>query len=162
MFRRLATLAALAAIMLATSRAASAQICPKTCPLNFSVVASGSFQTGDIVTLTPLNTHDATSRLLGVIGGGVVCGTCTNCSVDLTVSWTIVTSSCVSYNSCGLLQNGPGSGSASTTLTRACNDPKLNLKLEYGTCNITGTCPPPVVSPAAYTATWTLTCGDCQ
>lgn len=163
MFRKAipAALAALAALGVAFPT--SAQQCPNTCPLTFSVTASGSFQTGDIVTLTPLNTTSATSTLLGVIGGGTVCNTCTNCTVDLTVSWTIVTNSCVSYNTCGLLQNGPGSGSSSTTFTRACNDPRLGLKLEYGTCNLgQPTCPPPVVSPAQYTAHWTMICGDCQ
>lgn len=162
MFRRLAPLALSALAVVGLSTMTGAQMCPKTCPMNFSVVASGGFQPGDIVTLTPFNSTNATSRLLGVVGGGFVCGTCTPCSVDITVSWTIVTNSCVSYNGCGLLQNGPGSGSTGTTLTRNCNDPKLNFKLEYGTCNITGMCPPPVVSPAAYTAIWTLTCGDCQ
>lgn len=162
MSRKILALAAALAAVAGFPTVAGAQMCPDTCPVNFSVIASGSFQTGDLVTLTPLNVKSGQSALLGGIGGGFVCNTCVPCSAEILVSWRITTSSCVSYNMCGLLQNGPGSGSSGTTLTRACNSNPLNLKLEYGTCNITGTCPPPVVSPAQYTATWTLTCGDCQ
>jgi hypothetical protein len=163
MFQKLAMMAMATVALVAMSPAPGAQMCPDSCPVNFRVSANGGFATGDLVTLTPLNTNSATSALLGVVGGGFFCSTCTPCSVDILVSWTIVTSACVSYNTCGLLQNGPGSGSAGTTLTRNCNQPGLNLKLEYGTCNLGHpTCPPPVVSPAAYTAVWTLTCGDCQ
>jgi len=159
---RLLRIAGVVALLAGSPVLARAQQCPDTCPVGFSVVASGGFQPGDIVTLTPINVVPATSALLGVVGGGFVCHTCTPCKADIVVSWTIVTNSCVSYNTCGLLQNGPGSGSRSATLTRNCNDSALNLTLEYGGCNVTGTCPPPVVSPLSYKATWTLTCGNCQ
>jgi hypothetical protein len=162
MFRKLAHLALSAIAVLGVSSLARAQMCPDTCPAAYQTQTVGAFQPGDMVTLVPTALTNAQSALLGVIGGGFVCNTCVPCSVKITVSWRIVTSSCVSYNNCGLLQNGPGSGSASTTLTRNCNEAPLNLRLDYGTCNITGICPPPVVSPAAWTLTSALTCGDCQ
>lgn len=161
MSRILARLAVAALAAAGIHSTTSAQTCPDTCPTTFSVVANGAFRPGDLVTLTPLNVVDAQSALLGVVGGGTVCNTCEPCKVDLVVSWTIVTSACVSYNVCGLLQSGPGSGSQGGTLTRNCNS-SSDLLIEYGVCNPTGMCPPPVVSPAAYTAVWTLTCGDCE
>lgn len=161
MFRRLAPLAFFALTALGLSSLASAQQCPNICHAGYRTHTTGAFQTGDVVTIVPTALTDATSAWLGVIGGGFVCHTCTPCSVYVTVSWTITSSSCVSYNNCGLLQNGPGSGSSSATLTANCNDPALSFRVDYGTCNL-GTCPPPIVSPAAWTFTSALTCGDCE
>jgi len=162
MFRKLAPLAVVALAALGLSSLSAAQQCPNICHAGYRTHTTGAFQTGDVVTVVPTALTDATSSLLGVIGGGFVCHTCTPCSVFVTVSWTITSSSCVSYNNCGMLQNGPGTSSTSTTLTANCNDPALNLRVDYGTCNVTGSCPPPVVSPAAWTFTSALTCGDCE
>jgi hypothetical protein len=162
MFRRLAPLVLSALAVVGLSSLASAQQCPNSCPASYTTNTTGAFAPGDMVTLVPTALTNAQSALLGVVGGGFVCNTCVPCSVKITVSWRIVTTACVSYNNCGLLQNGVGSGTAATTLTQNCNDPGLNLRLDYGTCNITGMCPPPVVSPAAWTLTSVLTCGNCQ
>lgn len=161
MFRSIAPLALLALAVVGPTPA-RAQQCPNICPAGYTTNTTGAFAPGDMVTLVPTALTNATSALLGIPGGGFVCNTCTQCSVKITVSWRIVTSACVAYNVCGVLQNGPGSGSASTALTRNCNEAQLNLRLDYGTCNITPTCPPPQVSPAAWTLTSALTCGNCQ
>ena len=162
MFRSLAPLTLAAVAVVGASSLARAQTCPNTCPAGYTTSTTGAFLPGDVVTVVPTALTNATSDLIGVIGGGLVCHTCTPCSVKVTVSWRINSSNCVSYNQCGLLQNGPGSGVAATTLTRNCNDSQLNFRVDYGTCNITGMCPPPVVSPAAWSFTSVLTCGDCQ
>ena len=164
MLRTLAILAISALAVIGLDSAVSAQSCPKTCPATFSVTSSGTIATGDTLTFTPMNVTDATSSLLGVIGGGVTCHTCTQCSAGLLASWNITSGACLSYNVCGAL-TPPTSGQATATLTRNCNDPRINLRFDYGTCNplYTGSpCPPAYVSPVAYTATWTLICGDCQ
>jgi hypothetical protein len=161
MFRRLAPLALSALAMAGLSSLAGAQMCPNTCTASYQTNTTGSFQPGDVVTLVPTSLTDATSALLGVIGGGFVCNTCTPCSVFIAVSWSITSTNCVSYNNCGPLQDpGPGSGSANTTLYRNCNDAPLNLRLDYGTCSAGGGCP--VVSSAAWTLTSALTCGNCN
>src|SRR5688572_6082243 len=136
MFRRILPLALSAFAVVGLSSIGRAQQCPDICPVNFQSSSSGFFLAPDIVTVVPTSVTNATSALLGVIGGGFVCNTCTPCAVRVTVSWNIVNNRCVSYNNCGLLQNGPGSGSIGGVLTRNCNEAGLNFRVDYGTCNI--------------------------
>lgn len=166
MSRRLATLVLAAVAALATGAKTRAQtpMCPDGCPASFSVVASGSLMTGDFVLVTPMTLQDGTGALLGQVGGGFVCSTCTHCGVRFTVDWDISAGKCLSYNNCGPLQTGPGTGSMSGGLTRNCNK-STSVLIDYGGCNpaYTGNpCPPVFVSPVEYTQTWTLDCGTCQ
>lgn len=155
-------LSVLTALGLSTSTSGQAQ-CPNTCPATLSVAASGSVQAGDTITLMPLSVTDGEGALLHIIGGGTKCSTCESCSTDFIFSWNIQSNSCLSYNNCGLLQSGPGSGSLPGTLSQGCGKSR-KLLINYGGCNplYMGSCPPVPVDPVSYTATWTLDCATCQ
>lgn len=166
MHRRLSVLALSALSALGLGSAAFAQggpQCPNTCPATLSVAASGTIQPGDTITLMPLSVTDGEGAELGVVGGGTVCSTCESCNTDFIFSWRIQSSKCLSYNNCGLLQSGPGTGSLPGSLTRGCGKSR-KLLISYGDCNplYMGSCPPHPVDPVDYSATWTLDCATCQ
>lgn len=137
--------------------------CPRTCQTVFSLTSSsGSLTSPDWVLVAPSGGSDGNGALVGG-QGGITCTPCTQCYVQIGVSWSIA-DKCLTYNGCGVLEQGGGSGSRQIDVFRDCGT-SVNFTIRYGQCDplYDGDCTPPlVVMPAQYTATYTFTCNSCS